>query len=294
MTTFNNASKNALQLNGSTYLNAGNPIKLQLSGGTIEAWIKTSDAGSGDRAIISKGGDYELKLQDNKLAIHNFGTNTTTVIQPNLYLNDNRWHHVALAFGDGTANVYLDGTLVGGNYTYNSPNPGANSLTIGGWNGYSQPTNASIDEVRIWNSKLSGDVIKNNSTYPLNQNNLPSGLVAYFPMDEGSGSTIFDKTANPTNASIIGTVNWAGTVQASANNQGFAQLGGSSSRVGDNYMLFANQTDANNKANPLGGTGISTVSITTQAQTGQNVLSLNGTSQYASLPQSSLGGPLND
>ena len=106
-------------------------------------------------------------------------------------------------------------------------------------------------------SKLTGDEIKNYNTYPLDQANLPAGLVAYFPMDEGSGSTVFDKTANPSNASIIGTANWAGPVQASANNQGFAQLGGSISRVGDNYMVFANQSDANNRANPLGGTGIS-------------------------------------
>ena len=292
MATFNNASKNALQLNGSTYLNVGNPSKLQLSAGTIEAWIKTSDAGSGDRAILTKFGNFELKLVDNKLAIHNFGTNATTVIQPNFFLNDNRWHHVALAFGNGTASVYLDGKQVGDNYAYTTPSPGANNLTIGGWSSYSQPTNASIDEVRIWNSKLSGEVIKNNSTYPLDQGNLPAGLVAYFPMDEGSGSTVVDKTANPSNATIVGTANWAGPVQASANNQGFAQLGGSSSRVGDNYMLFANQTDANNKANPLGGTGLSTVSITTAAQAGQNFLSLNGTNQYATLPQQSLGGPL--
>ena len=293
MATFNNASRNALQLNGSTYLNVGNPSKLQLSAGTIEAWIKTSGAGSGDRAILTKVGNFELKLVDNKLAIHNFGTNATTVIQPDLYLNDNRWHHVALAFGSSTASVYVDGKQVGSNsYTYSSPSPAANNVTIGGWSNYSQPTNASFDEVRIWNRKLTGDEIKNYNTYPLDQGNLPAGLVAYFPMDEGSGSTVFDKTANPSNASIIGTANWAGAVQASANNQGFAQLGGSSSRVGDNYMVFANQNDANNKANPLGGTGISTVSITTAAQSGQNFLSLNGSNQYATLPQQSLGGPL--
>jgi hypothetical protein len=293
MATFNNASKNALQLNGSTYLNVGNPSKLQLSAGTVEAWIKTSDAGSGDRNIFSKTQDFELKLVNNKLTLYNFSGGVQTVIQPDLYLNDNRWHHVALAFGSGSANVYVDGKQVGtNNYSYSSPNPGGYNLTIGGWNGYSQPTNASFDEVRIWNRKLTGDEIKTYNTYPLDQGNLPSGLVAYFPLDEGSGSTVFDKTANPSNATIVGTPIWAGPVQASANNQGFAQLGGSSSRVGDNYMLFANQTDANNKNNPLGGTGISTVSITTAAQSGQNFLSLNGTNQYATLPQQSFGGPL--
>ncbi len=293
MATFNNASKHALQLNGSTYLNVGNPSKLRLSAGTVEAWIKTSDAGSGDRNIFCKGECFELKLVNNKLTLYNFQGGVQTIIQPDLYLNDNRWHHVALAFGSGTASVYVDGKQVGSNsYTYSSPNPSANNVTIGGWNGYSQPTNAAIDEVRIWNRKLSGDEIKNYNTYPLDQGNLPSGLVAYFPMDEGSGSTIVDKTANPSNATIVGTANWTGAVQASANNQGFAQLGGSSSRVGDNYMLFANQTDANNKANPLGGTGISTVSITTAAQSGQNFLTLNGNNQYATLPQQSLGGPL--
>jgi len=293
MATFNNASKHALQLNGSTYLNVGNPSKLRLTAGTVEAWIKTSNAGSGDRALFQKNGSFELKLADNKLVLYNFtGNGTTTVIQPDLYLNDNRWHHVALAFGSGSASVYVDGKQVGNNYTYSSPRPTANNVTIGGWSDYSQPTNASFDEVRIWNRKLSGDEIKNYNTYPLDQGNLPSGLVAYFPMDEGSGSTVVDKTTNPSNATIVGTANWTGAVQASANNQGFAQLGGSSSRVGDNYMLFANQTDANNKANPLGGTGISTVSITTAAQSGQNFLSLNGNNQYATLPQQSLGGPL--
>ena len=152
MATFNNASKHALQLNGSTYLNVGNPSKLQLTTGTIEAWIKTSNAGSGDRLIFTKNGSFELKLIDNKLTLYNFGTSLHTIIQPDLYLNDNRWHHVALAFGSGTACVYVDGKQVGNSsYTYSSPSPTANNVTIGGWSNYSQPTNAAIDEVRIWN-----------------------------------------------------------------------------------------------------------------------------------------------
>ncbi|WP_368412225.1 hypothetical protein [Synechococcus sp.] len=70
-----------------------------------------------------------------------------------------------------------------------------------------------IDEVRIWNRKLTGDEIKNYNTYPIDQGNLPAGLVAYFPMDEGSGSTVVDKTANPSNASYYrhGKLGWTGS-----------------------------------------------------------------------------------
>jgi hypothetical protein len=62
--------------------------------------------------------------------------------------------------------------------------------------------NGKIDEFRIWNHARTADQIKRYMNTRLY--GTETGLVAYYPMDEGTGSTAFDKSTNSNNGTIIG------------------------------------------------------------------------------------------
>ncbi|NBR97571.1 MAG: hypothetical protein EBT48_08215, partial [Verrucomicrobia bacterium] len=107
-------SGNALTFNGSNqYVVAGTSSDNVMSTGTIECWIKTSNAGSEYRGIIVKQSSYGLFLQNNELIAYDWagGGNVST----GRLLNDNAWHHVAMSFQSGVAGgtvFYVDGQAV--------------------------------------------------------------------------------------------------------------------------------------------------------------------------------------
>jgi len=251
--TFNNASANALVLDGTTGINVGTNSRYQLSTGTIEAWIKTSNAGSGYRGIVTKAvGAYALFLSDNRLVAYDYYGSGE--INTGLYLNDDRWHHVALSFQAGGPNtIYVDGQQVK-QYT---PSAGSDSngygLTIGGAGNVSyQNFSGSIDEVRIWNVVRSSTEIAESSRYPINKADIPSALIGYYALDEASGSLI-DSSSNANTVSFPGSgVSRSGPVNAGTVNTSYAQQAdGYSTQVGDDFLLYASAADASSSTNAL-------------------------------------------
>jgi len=55
-----------------TYINLGNNASMQLSSGTVTAWIKTANAGSSYRGIVVKQSAYGLFLNGNELVIYDW------------------------------------------------------------------------------------------------------------------------------------------------------------------------------------------------------------------------------
>ncbi|WP_196141198.1 LamG-like jellyroll fold domain-containing protein, partial [Aliikangiella sp. G2MR2-5] len=148
----------SIYLNGSqyTYVTAGNSDTVKLTTGTIEAWIKTTDAGSGMRAIVSKQGAYGVFLYKNRLIFHDFirgGGRRESGYFP----NDGKWHHIAFAFESGKTNgskLYLDGQLVLTSKMTVSTQ--GYSLIIGamGNSGNMYNFKGNIDNVKIYNEAL--------------------------------------------------------------------------------------------------------------------------------------------
>jgi hypothetical protein len=95
------------------FVNAGNGTSLKINRGTIEAWIKTGNAGSQYRAIVCKQYAFGLFLNNNVLVAYDW--NNLNQISTGINLADNSWHHVALSFDAGpnvhTANIYIDSIL---------------------------------------------------------------------------------------------------------------------------------------------------------------------------------------
>ena len=65
-----------------------------------------------------------------------------------------------------------------------------------------QVWDGNIDEVRFWDTAISQEELNNNMYSYLDGNE--NGLLAYWPLDEGTGSTAIDQTGNGNNGTING------------------------------------------------------------------------------------------
>ena len=133
-----------------------NPTSLQLTEGTIEAWVRTSNPGTDYRGIVVKQNAYGLFVRNGILGTHSWG-GAAGERSTGITIADGRWHHVAMTFRSGVANgtvIYLDGrpvlttTITVANQTQR--------LVIGaGSTGLGQALNGAIDEVAVYPTVLS-------------------------------------------------------------------------------------------------------------------------------------------
>ncbi len=154
---------NALSFDGSaSYVDLGDPGSLQLSSGTVEAWVKTPGGNSGYRGVVLKVYQYGILIKDDQLVWYDWllsGYGYDGNWYTGVYLTDNQWHHVAFVFNApsgaiGTMAMYVDGVNVNlysgsgyGNYNgYFGANTGY-SAQIGGGAGLTGVFNGKIEEV---------------------------------------------------------------------------------------------------------------------------------------------------
>lgn len=206
----------ALGFNGSSnYIDAGK-VNLGTSDFTSECWFKLTDA-SVTRGIMGSWVSTPLPwpayfyfiyglLAPNKLTVafhtagNQFNSYASYAVSP---LNE--WHHVAATFNrsgkmilyfDGVARDSVDISLYNG-ATIDNPNPNV-PLFIGAVGGGVGTPNSNfkgdIDEVRIWSKALSATEIRQNMCKRLV--GTEPNLKAYWRLDEGAGTTVFDSSAS--------------------------------------------------------------------------------------------------
>jgi len=171
---------------------------------TIEYWFKGSNIQSAVR--FQTGAGYIVAgwgtLGNQKHIISTEGG--TTGINVGSGATDGSWHHVAMTWKKNTANgfkSFLDGALVDQRNTSNTNLPSMNVAGyLGSYNGTSEFTNGTLDEVRIWNRELSQTEI---STNRFQQINTGTGLLASYHFNQGIGggnntgiTTLTDATSN--------------------------------------------------------------------------------------------------
>jgi hypothetical protein len=204
---------------GQSYLNFG--VNQDF---VVETWVKipaNQTAGSIDKIIIDKwggfgtGNAYPFSIR----YIDDPGVNNGKIVAVRSNdigggvdifslnaINDNKWHHIALAKNGTTLSLYVDGVL-NGSATDLSAGSTANtaSLTIGKRNGGSFPAilTAGIDEVRIWNTGMTQTQIRERMCRKITSTDaLYTNLVAYYNFDETTGSTAIDASANSSGATL--------------------------------------------------------------------------------------------
>jgi YD repeat-containing protein len=92
---------------------------LQLESGTLEAWLKTGNAGSGLRTIAGKDGAYGLFLLDNELVAYNFNANAPQP-QPGLvaqYYSDNNFTNLVATRVDASIDSPALGSVPASTYS---------------------------------------------------------------------------------------------------------------------------------------------------------------------------------
>ncbi len=181
---------------------------------TLFSWAKVEGGAGSFRSVITSRDAYPSKgyiiyAADNNRWQFWIGSNLLTQWKPvgGSPIILNTWTSLAATSDGKTIKFYVNGELVGdiaANYVANI----SRSLRIGTGGTEGNPRyffNGKISEVRIWNRVLTQDEIKQSMNHRL-QGNEP-GLVGYWPLNEGNGNTVSDKTANNNIGTIYGA-NW--------------------------------------------------------------------------------------
>ncbi|MCH8328172.1 MAG: fibronectin type III domain-containing protein, partial [Candidatus Marinimicrobia bacterium] len=178
-----------------------NSLDITGQGLTLEDWIKPGSTRPG-RIISKRGGtgDWEIDIWQDVIRFTMSGTVIATVS----FTTVNTWTHLVGTYDGSNARIYVDGvervsTTYSGTLAANS-----NSLYIGRLNGSSTPYDGTIDEVRIWSVARSQAEIQGSMHSQLTGSE--TGLVGYWRMDEASGLTVFDYTANANHGTLNGGV----------------------------------------------------------------------------------------
>lgn len=167
---------------------------------SLEFWFR-GQAGQKNATLYSCVGD-ETAASKNLMVAFNQDGNLSLSTNGNLYpLNsgvvlDNAWHHFALSvLRSGNTNIFIDGTLKFQTSSTNIGGMASDSVAFGARRWYAvDATKAtvdnrfvgSIDEIRIWNSALTGDNIRLDMRSKLAGNE--TGLVAYYPFEQVNSS----------------------------------------------------------------------------------------------------------
>ena len=117
----------------------------------------------------------------------------------------NSWHHIATLRDNGTWKLYLDGVEKTLTNTGVVPNIPTNILDIASLSDGTQLFKGSIDEIRMWDIARSQNEIQT-SYDPLIGDE--SGLIGYWRLDEGSGTSAADASGNDKTAQLINTPDW--------------------------------------------------------------------------------------
>ena len=180
---------------------------------TIECWVNTGNAAdvsvignkdwdSGNNAgfvfsfRFASGPEWKVNLGDgsNRADINTGGS-----------IADNLWHHIAVTFDrDGFMTMYEDGVKrdsisIASIQNMNNGAPLRFGADING----AYDFEGKISEVRLWNTVLSSAEIDLWRCDTIN-NNHPnySNLIGYWPLNEGSGQTVYDRSPLQNNGSI--------------------------------------------------------------------------------------------
>jgi len=185
---------------------------------TVEAWVKVEGGANTFRTILSSrnisagnGFGYILYATDtNKYSLWTgTGGASFSKVDSASTIKLNAWTHVAGTFSAGTLKIYVNGVLAGkaaGTYSANT----TRGLLIGA--GVNETPlnfyfNGKIDEVKIWNYAMTDSQIKSNFF----KKSLPktTGLVAYYELDTGSGTTAFDSSLSGINGTLTNGPSWS-------------------------------------------------------------------------------------
>ncbi len=192
----------------------GSNDHLTTNGGTIstawsfEVWYKKNGNQSAINLTNDKnsnnGGTWALRLGQwnniNKVGITKYNVQDYYINNSKANLDIGKWEHIAWTYQNNLVTVYINGENLGTTFTRG---PLANGAILY-WNiiGKSVRTiNGDLDEVRVWSDVRTEAEINDNMFKELNGDE--TGLVAYYKMSNGSGTTVTDNSSNTYDGTMV-------------------------------------------------------------------------------------------
>lgn len=159
-------------------------IRMLTDSWTLETWIKGNDKSWNELEVIFGGGEYsQLNITDNlPLVIQNGRLHNTKADLWSKEVLDDQWHHVALSCDGSATHLYLDGEVADSKPVAISVLPGALGINEGD----STVFGGLMDEVRVWDTALSAETLRQWMYKPLAPNHPDfKTLIAYYNFDDG-------------------------------------------------------------------------------------------------------------
>jgi hypothetical protein len=217
--TFNSANGGSVVFDGvDEYVNCGNASNLQITVGSVSAWVKTTTPGSGYRGIITKQNAWGLFVHNGILATYDW--NTPGIRSTGINISDGTWKNVVMTFTQTTGTpsnnviIYLNGnpvlttTVKHVNHTINVELGRGGSL----YGGITQFLNGSISEAKIYNRVLtSTEALQNyNATKGRFETIVQSGPILHLDAGNtssytGTGTLWTDLSGNNNNGTLVNT-----------------------------------------------------------------------------------------
>lgn len=159
-------SKELVNIGVDSFLVGEYALNLKSGSFTIGCWLRNNNTGAGNRTIMAKGVNLELRLNSaNKIealwdGVLKFVSKTV--------ISDVLWHNVVAVYYLGSANLYIDGVLDSSTFNLTNPTPNFSRFSVGALYVNKKvitPFYGEIDEVNIWDMALSANQIN----YLMNQ-----------------------------------------------------------------------------------------------------------------------------
>jgi hypothetical protein len=200
----------ALQLNGTNqYASASEGTAFVTRANySLEGWINPSSTTcASDCTFFSHDGDYIVLIQSGyyKVYVYYNGQGTYSLYDTGVKAQANAWQHIAFTKSGSAIAYYLNGrkiysTTISG---YTGPPTYTGFQFKLGWHYSSSYFPGLVDEVRLWSVQRSDtEVVSDMHNYvPVST----SGLVAYYDLNEGSGTTLTNVVSSPASGSNLTT-----------------------------------------------------------------------------------------
>jgi Concanavalin A-like lectin/glucanases superfamily len=178
---------------------------------TLEAWVKPNAPTNDDPIIFKEAlGTGGMPGYAMGIGLTNAGkpegiigdeAETESVDAPSK-IESNVWTHLAFTYDGAYMRLYVNGSLVATKAQPDGPLASTGSLKIGCSAYWEEGFDGRIDEVRLYHRALSEGEIQADRSAPLQT--LPTGPVAAYSFDAGSGETAEDVTLNEHDGAVEG------------------------------------------------------------------------------------------
>ena len=201
---------------------------VELNEGSFELWARVDDTSDNCPFCQKAGRRAYIFLEGSSIDV---GLGSSLNMTVDVDVPTGEWIHWSVVWKDGNWSAYKNGQEIESNRSYDGVPDLRDGIYIGK-SGYtnSRYLNGSINEVRVWNKALSQQEIQDNMNNRLEGNE--EGLIGYWPMNEGEGTTVYDKSTNNNDGTIYGAT-WNLLIPADKFQITFASSVGDSGLVAD-------------------------------------------------------------